>query len=215
MKKRLFEMTTAACALLALCLTPAAGAGAQTAAPGEHDAEVLGVRIGMDVPTALEAVFVNAKRKPGEERPDAKRTEGPDVRVVYKKLAQGELQIVFADGKWVKEIILSYAAPPTYDDLRLAPTGSMAGAGTGDSSEGRLVMGKTYDDRYQIGYTSDRKLERFWWRDEKTPAGYRVRVGFVSAKLTKGEMAGKEIVRKIVSVTPEDKDKFAQSFPKG
>ncbi len=214
MKKRLFEMTNAACALLALCLTLNVVAGAQTAAPGEHGAEVLGVRIGMDVPTALEAVFLNAKRKPGEERPDAKRTEGSDVRVVYKKLAQGELQIVFAEGKWVKEIVLTYAAPPTYDDLRLAPTGSIAGAGTGDASEGRLVMGKSYDDRYQIGYTSDRKLERFWWRDEKTAAGYRVRVGFVSAKLTKGEMAGKEIVRKIVNVVPEDKDKFEKSFPK-
>jgi hypothetical protein len=215
MKKRLFEMTNAACALLALCLTLNVPAGAQTAAPGEHDAEVLGVRIGMDVPAALEAVFVNAKRKPGEERPDAKRTEGSDVRVVYKKLAQGELQIVFAEGKWVKEIILTYAAPPTYEDLRLAPTSSIIGAGpTSDAAEGRLVMGKSYDDRYEIGYTSDRKLERFWWRDEKTAAGYRVRVGFVSAKLTKGETASKEIVRKIVSVAPEDKDKFAKSFPK-
>jgi hypothetical protein len=215
MNERLFGTTNAACALLALCLALNAPARAQSAAPGEHDAEVLGVRIGMDVPTALEAVFVNAKRKPGEERPDAKRTEGSDVRVVYKKLAQGELQIVFAEGKWVKEIVLTYAAPPTYEDLRLAPTGSIAGAGTSDDAEGRLVMGKSYDDRYQIGYTSDRKLERFWWRDEKTAAGYRVRVGFVSAKLTKGEMAGKEIVRKIVSVAPEDKDKFAKSFPKG
>ena len=215
MKKRLFEMTTVACALVALCLTLDVQARAQSASTGEHDAEVLGVRVGMDVPTALEAVFVNAKRKPGEERPDAKRNEGSDVRVVYKKLPQGELQIVFAEGKWVKEIVLTYAAPPTYDDLRLAPTGSIAGAGTSDAAEGRLVMGKSYDDRYQIGYTSDRKLERFWWRDEKTPAGYRVRVGFVSAKLTKGEMAGKEIVRKIVSVVPEDKDKFEKSFPKG
>jgi hypothetical protein len=33
--------------------------------------------------------------------------------------------------------------------------------------------------------------------------------------LTKGEMAGKEIVRKIVSVPPEDKEKFAKVFPKG
>ena len=211
MKKRLIEITTVACALLALVVP----ASAQSDASGEHEAEILGVGIGMDVPTALEAVFVNAKRKPGEERPDAKRNEGSDVRVVYKKLAQGELQIIFAEGKWVKEIILTYAAPPTFEDLRLAPTGSMAGAGTSDAAEGRLVMGKNYDDRYQIGYTSDRKLERFGGRDEKTQAGYRVRVGFVSAKLTKGEMAGKEIVRKIVSVTPEDKDKFAQSFPKG
>jgi hypothetical protein len=215
MKKRLIEITTVMGVLLALCLTLTIQTSAQSAAPSEHDAEILGVRIGMDVPTALEAVFVNAKRKPGEERPDAKRNEGSDVRVIYKKLAQGELQIVFAEGKWVKEIVLSYAAPPSYEDLRLAPTGSIAGAGTSDAAEGHLVMGKSYDDRYQIGYTSDRKLERFWWRDEKTPAGYRVRVGFVSAKLTQGEMAGKEIVRKIVSVPPEDKDKFAKAFPKG
>src|SRR4051812_8507208 len=134
MKKRLIEMTTVAGVLLALCLTLTIHASAQSAAPSEHDAEILGVRIGMDVPTALEAVFVNAKRKPGEERPDAKRNEGSDVRVIYKKLAQGELQIVFAEGKWVKEVVLTYAAPPTYDDLRLAPTGSIAGAGTSDSS---------------------------------------------------------------------------------
>ncbi len=126
----------------------------------------------MDVPAALETVFVNAKRKPGEERPDAKREEGKDVRVIYKKLAAGELQIVFAEGKWVKEVILSYSAPPSYEDLRLAPTGSMGGAGASDTAEGRLVMGKSYDDRYQIGYTSDRKLERYWWRDE--PAARRL-----------------------------------------
>ena len=217
MKKRLIEMATlVAGTLLALCLTPAAPAvaRAQAAAPSsEHDAEILGVRVGMDVPTALETVFVNAKRKPGEERPDAKRNEGKDVRVLYKKLAVGELQIVFAEGKWVKEVILSYSAPPSYEDLRLAPTGSMGGAGTNDAAEGRLVMGKSYDDRYQIGYTSDRKLERFWWRDEATPAGYRVRVGFVSERLAgNGQLAGKTLARKIVGVTPGDEEKFKRAM---
>jgi hypothetical protein len=211
MKTRLTESKTAAGALLALCLALAAPAvaRAQAAAPSEHDAEVLGVRVGMDVPTALETVFVNAKRKPGEERPDAKRNEGKDVRVVYKKLPQGELQIVFAEGKWVKEVVLSYSAPPSYEDLRLAPTGSMGGAGTSDAAEGRLVMGKKYDDRYQIGYTSDRKLERFWWRDDSTPEGYRIRVGFVSERLAgNGQLAGKTIARKTVGVTPGDEEKF-------
>lgn len=215
MKTRVIETTTVAGALLALCLTLAATvtARAQTAAPSEHDAHILGVRVGMDVPTALEAVFINSKRKPGEERPDAKRTEGKDVRVLYKKLPQGELQIVFAEGKWVREVILSYAAPPTYEDLRLAPTGSMGGAGTSDAAEGRLVMGKAYDDRYQIGYTSDRKLERFWWRDEPVQEGYRVRVGFVSEKLTgSGQLAGKTIARKMVGVTPGDEEKFKRAM---
>src|SRR5215218_5051925 len=152
MKKRLFEMTTVAGALLALCLVPALRAGAQTAAAtGEHDAEVLGVRIGMDVPTALEAVFVNAKRKPGEERPDAKRAEGKDVRVVYKKLPQGELQIVFAEGKWVREVVLTYAAKPYFADLHLAPTGSIAVVGIKDKLDSVMEYGGRYDDRYSIG----------------------------------------------------------------
>jgi hypothetical protein len=212
MKKRLMRMATLTCAVLGLCLAPAF-VRAQTAAPGEHDAEILGVRVGMDVPTALQAVFVNAKRKPGEERPDAKRNEGKDVRVIYKKLAAGELQIVFAEGKWVKEVLLTYSAPPSYEDLRLAPTSSMGGAGTSDTAEGRLVMGKKYDDRYEIGYTSDRKLERYWWRDEATPGGYRVRVGFVSERVAgNGQLAGKTIARKLVGVTPGDEEKFGRAM---
>lgn len=213
MKKRLIEMTTVACALLALCLALTVRASAQTAAPSEHDAEILGVRIGMDVPTALEAVFVNAKRKPGEERPDAKRNEGSDVRVVYKKLAAGELQIVFAEGKWVKEITLAYAAKPYFADLHLAPTGSIAVVGIKDKLDSVMEYGGRYDDRYSIGYTSDRKLERFWWRDDPTPAGYRVRVGFVSERLAKdGALANKTIARKIVSVTPGDEEKFKSAM---
>ena len=216
MKKLLMKTTTTlAGALLTLCLalSAPANARAQTGAPGEHDAEILGVRVGMDVPTALETVFVNAKRKPGEERPDAKRNEGKDVRVIYRKLAAGELQIVFAEGKWVKEVVLNYSAPPTYEDLRLAPTGSMGGAGTSDTAEGQLVMGKKYDDRYQIGYTSDRKLERFWWRDDLAPEGYRVRVGFISERLAgNGQLAGKTIARKLVGVTPGDEEKFKRAM---
>lgn len=211
MKTRLSQKTTLKGALLALCIALAAPAvaRAQAGAPGEHDAEILGVRVGMDVPTALQAVFVNAKRKPGEERPDAKRSEGKDVRVIYKKLAAGELQIVFAEGKWVREVILTYSAPPSLEDLRLAPTSSMSGAGTSDDAEGRLVMGKSYDDRYQVGYTSDRKLERYWWRDEPAAGGYRVRVGFVSERLAgSGQLAGKTLARKLVGVAPGDEEKF-------
>jgi hypothetical protein len=217
MKKKLIETSTAARPALALCLSLVACAAAvaqgQPAAPGEHDPEILGVRVGMDVSVALEAVFVNAKRKPGEERPDAKRSEGKDVRVVYKKLPQGELQVLFAEGKWVKEIVLSYAAKPSYEELRLAPTGSMGGAGTSDTADGSLVMGKRYDDRYQIGYTSDRKLERFWWRDEPAAEGYRVRVGFVSERLAGGgQLGGKTIARKIVGVAAGDEEKFARAM---
>ncbi len=213
MKKRMLKTANLAVVLLLALAAPAA-APAPTSAPSEHDAEILGVRIGMDVPTALEAVFVNAKRKPGEERPDAKRNEGKDVRALYKKLPQGELQIVFAEGKWVKEVVLSYSAPPSYEDLNLAPTSSTGGAGTSDTAVGSFVLGKKYDDRYQIGYTSDRKLERFWWRDVLAAGtAYRVRVGFVSERLAgNGQLAGKTLARKLVGVAPGDEEKFKRAL---
>lgn len=94
----------------------------------EHEANILGVTVGMDVPTALQKVFVNANRQPGQEKPDAKKTEGKDkkdIRIVFKNLPQGELQIVFADGKYVREMVLIYAKPPLVDDLRLSYTGSL------------------------------------------------------------------------------------------
>ena len=67
----------------------------------EHDDNILGVKIGMTVPQALEAVFVNANRKPAQEKPDVMRQEGSDkkdIRVLYNDLKIGKLQIVFAQG---------------------------------------------------------------------------------------------------------------------
>lgn len=195
----------AAVALIAPHLGAGAAARVRQGAGSPHDAEIYGVRVGMDVPTALEAVFVNAKRGPGQEKPDALRQEGKDKRVLYK-LKEGNLQIVFADGRWVREIQMEYAKPLLQDDLKLLDTG-----GTLDNAGGETRR----DDRYSIGYTGDDKKERYWWRDEKTGAGYRVRVGFISARVTKGGLASREIVRKVVGVTPEDKEKFARSLPKG
>lgn len=94
----------------------------------EHDSSIYGVRIGMDVPTALQAVFVNAARAPGQEKPDAMRNEGKDkkdIRVLYKDLPKGELQIVFANGKIVREITLRYRQTPLVDDLRLPYTATI------------------------------------------------------------------------------------------
>jgi len=115
----------------------------------EHNANILGVTVGMDVPTALQNVFVNANRKPGQEKPDAKKNEGKDgrdIRVVYKDLPQGELQILFADGKYVKEIVLSYSKPPVADDLRLSFTSSLGNSTsliTTQSSDPRALSTRT------------------------------------------------------------------------
>ena len=175
----------------------------------EHDDNVLGVRIGMDVPTALETVFRNANRKPGQEKPDAKRNEGEsnrDVRVLYKGLKVGELQIVFANGQWVKEILLMYAGPIPVDTLRLPYSSDIREA----------IRGERYDDRYTVGYLDPSKLEKFWWRDENTAQGYRVRIGFISGKLTVGgSQAITSITRKIITVTPGDEAKFLKATSGG
>jgi hypothetical protein len=172
----------------------------------QHEDNILGVKVGMDVPTALRTVFENSGRKQGQEKPDAKRNEGKDnkdIRVLYKGLKVGEVQIVFTGGKWVREILLVYAGPVPVDSLRL-PYSSSIGAAMG---------GQRYDDRYTVGYTDASKLEQFWWRDENMPAGYRVRVGFISGKRTVGGAQGiTTIARKLISVTPGDEDKFLKAM---
>lgn len=202
--------------LFAACLLPAITATCvlaqeQTKSIGgkEHDDNVLGVRIGMDVPTALEAVFRNANRKPGQEKPDAKRNEGEgnkDVRVLYKDLKTGRLEIVFANGQWVKEILLVYAGPIPIDNLRLPYS----------SDINEAIGGQRYDDRYTVGYVDTNKLEKYWWRDENTAQGYRVRVGFISGKLTAGGSQGiTSITRKVITVTPGDEAKFVKATSGG
>lgn len=174
----------------------------------EHEAEILGVKIGMDVPTALQAVFINAARQPGQERPDAQRKEGKenkDVRVLYRNLPQGELQIVFAGGKAVKEIVLRYAQEQRTENLRLPSNG---GAGVASS-------GERFDDRYTIGFTDNKKQERLWWRDEKTEKGFRQRVAFTSGNLSKSGSIGQDsIVYKTITVMPGDENKFTEAFLK-
>jgi hypothetical protein len=175
----------------------------------EHNDDVLGVRIGMDVPTALETVFRNGNRQPGQEKPDAKRNEGEgkkDVRVLYKNLKVGNLQIVFANGQWVKEILLEYAGPIPVDTLRLPYS----------SNIGEAMGGQRYDDRYTVGFLDSSKLEKFWWRDENTAFGYRVRIGFISGKLTaSGSQAVTSITRKVITVTPGDEAKFLRATSGG
>lgn len=220
----------------------------------EHETNILGVTIGMDVSTALETVFVNANRKPGQEKPDAKKMEGKDkkdIRVVFKNLPDGELQIVFADGKYVKEMILVYAKPPLVDDLRLSYTGSLGngsslvttstvgsnapGVERGELSTNTKVLdgtqeidgfnatnlantdrrrgegldGARFDDRYSVGFTDNQKLQRIWWRDEKTAQGYKVRFQFVSEnKLKPGASVVVKIAQKIIFLSPENEKEF-------
>jgi hypothetical protein len=174
----------------------------------EHEDNILGVKIGMTVPEALQAVFINADRKPGQEKPDARRQEGrdkKDVRVLYNDLKVGKLQIAFLNGNWVKEIVLDYSTRPLYDELRLAPSSSINDA----------MGGQRYDDRYTIVFTEETpaKRQRIWYRDEKNPLGFRERIQFISArKPDDGTIEGKQILRKVISILPEDEEKFVKAM---
>jgi hypothetical protein len=199
----LHRFTALACLCVAISVS-AVGQEVKSIGGKEHDDNILGVKIGMTVQEALEAVFVNANRKPGQEKPDAMRQEGPDkkdVRVLYNDLKIGKLQIVFAQGKWVKEIVLDYSTRPLYDELRLAPTGNI----------GEAMGGQRYDDRYSVAYTEESaaKRQRIWYREDKLPIGVRERIEFISGKKPDdGTIEGKQIVRKVISLSPADEEKF-------
>lgn len=174
----------------------------------EHDDNILGVKLGMTVADALQAVFVNANRHAGQEKPDVMRQEGQDrkdIRVLYNDLKVGKLQIVFAGGKWVKEIVLDYSTRPLYDELRLAPNGNINDA----------MGGQRYDDRYTIVFTEETaaKRQRIWYRDERNPLGFRERIEFVSVrKPDEGTIEGKQLVRKAIFITPGDEEQFMKAM---
>ena len=187
------------------------------AAPSEHDDQILGVRVGMSVPEALQAVYEHTATNPAPLKPDALKEEGKekkDVRVVYKSLKEGELQIVFAGGKtgFVRAVTLNYTKQPTMTDLNLPPTGSIdVMTVRNDAYANVLNEGQIYDTRYSVGFTDDRKNERYWWRDERRPEAYEVRVGFISKKITGqglGAVDDRIIARKVVMVKPGDEERF-------
>ncbi len=172
----------------------------------EHDSNIYGVKIGMDIPTALEAVFKNAERKPGQEKPDAMKKEGKDnkdVRVLYKDLPKGDLQIVFDEGKYVREIALTYTEKKNIDDLRLASSSDISAA----------TSGQRFDDRYTIGFVDNKKQEKLWWRDEKIGGDYEIRVSFLSGNLLKDStLWWQSVVQKAISVKPGDEKKFSKAL---
>ncbi len=197
---------------LIFCVFCAVGVSAQnkndikSVGGAEHESNIYGVEIGMDIPTALQAVFVNANRQAGQEKPDAMKKEGKDnkdVRVLYKDLPKGDLQIIFADGKYVREVTLSYKEKKNIDDLRLASS----------SDIGAATSGQIYDDRYTVGFVDSKKQEKLWWRDEKNVNGYEIRVSFVSGSILKDStLWWQTVLQKAVSIKPGDEKKFAKAL---
>ena len=206
--KKLGKVVLSLGCLILVASSVLAQKGKESVGGKEHEMNIYGVTIGMDVPTALQTVFTNAHLKPGQERPDAKRNEGKDnkdIRVVYRTLPEGELQIVFAEGKWAKAIVLRYAQSQRVADLRLPNS----------SNIGEATSGERFDDRYTIGFVDNKKQEKLWWRDEKTDKDYQNRLTFLSGNLTKDPtLWWQTIVQKTITVKPEDADKFMKAIQK-
>ena len=202
------SFTKAAIFLLAAAFSVAAQENQKSIGGKEHDMNIYGVQIGMDVPTALQTVFENANRQPGQEKPDAMKTEGKDkkdIRVVYKALPDGELQLVFAEGKFVKQMILLYANVKRVDELRLPNS----------SDIGEVNSGARFDDRYTIGFVDNKKQEKLWWRDEKNDRGVKVRLTFLSGNLTKDTTNWwQTVVRKTILIEPAEEANFSQVYKK-
>jgi hypothetical protein len=148
-------------------------------------------------------------RRAGQEKPDSMRQEGKDKRIFAFSTTTSRLENsdTFAQGKWVKEILLDYSVPLLYDELRLAPSGNI----------GDALGGQRYDDRYTIVFTEEpaAKRQRIWYREETLSQGFRERVQFISArKPDDGTVEGKQIVRKVIALVPADEDKFLSAMAK-
>ncbi len=192
--------------MLAVTFSAAAQESQKSIGGKEHDMNIYGVQIGMDVPTALKTVFENANRKPGQEKPDAMKNEGKDkkdIRVVYKDLPDGALQLVFAEGKFVKQLVMLYGNVKRVDELRLPNS----------SNIGEANSGARFDDRYTIGFVDNKKQEKLWWRDEKNDKGVKVRLTFLSGNLTKDTTNWwQTVVRKTISIDPSEEANFIQAY---
>ncbi len=190
-----------------VCVSVLSGQDSVPAAADENDQHagtIYGVSVGMTVSEALEGVYYSARRKPGEEKPDAMRKEEKgDIRVLYKTLPLGELQIVFDQGKIVREIVLTYVQRPSIEDLRLPAS----------SDIGVASSGARYDDRYSIGFVDTKKQEKLWWRDLQIGRGYQTRISFRSGNVLKdGQLWWQVITQKAVMVKPDDVKKFRKAI---
>ncbi len=126
---------------------------------------------------------------------------------------------------------MKYAKPPTIDDLRLPYTGfigdnivvnanrpdfaiNATDVANTTRERGESYDGTRFDDRYSVGFTDIRKVQRVWWRDEKMPPGFSVRIQFFSPDKLKDAGAKFVVtaVRKLLYVTPGDEAKFTQAF---
>ncbi len=122
---------------------------------------------------------------------------------MYKSLPEGELQIVFAGGKYVKEMVLRYSQVKRVAELRLPNS----------SDIGEVSSGERFDGRYTIGFVDNKKQEKLWWRDEKTEPGYQIRLTFLSGNLTKDTtMWWQTIVQKAITIKPGDEDAFSKTL---
>lgn len=163
----------------------------------DHQASIHGIRIGMTTEQVLERM--------GGRMPDVRKDEKDEI-IVYWKLEGGSvLQVNFRQENYVSHIALQYKPPRPTNDFWLAPLKSAGSASALSARDPRLRVD------YQASETTD-KERTAWVREEKSPAGYRIEVSFLSAARKRlGERFETEVDFKYVSVNRNDLKKFDQA----
>jgi hypothetical protein len=161
----------------------------------DHKASVHGIEMGM---TAQQVVDLVGRM------PDARKDEKEEVIVYWKVEEDNVLQVNFRKDR-VSRLALQYKKPRPTTDLWLVPLSSPA------SGSGLTAADPRVRRDYKITETND-KMRTVWERQEKTHAGYRVQIQFLSASRKQaGDRFGEFVEFKYVSVVKDDLKKFEQS----
>lgn len=183
-----------ASALSAAQSEPAKKSGEQSE---DHQASIHGIRIGMTTPQVLDLL--------GGRMPDVRKDEKGEIIVFWKLEGGNVLQVNFRKENYVSHIALQFKPPRPTNDFWLAPLKS------GGSTTGLTARDPRLRVDYQASETTD-KERTVWVREEKSPAGYRIEVRFLSAPRQRlGERFESEVEYKYVSVNRNYLKKFDQA----
>ncbi len=191
---------TAALAALAIGLLAGHPLHAQEASAAEdHELSILGIKLGMNPQETVD--------RTGGRMPDGRQDEKDVVKLVWKLEGGNVLQVHFRKER-VVHIGLQYKNPRPTTNFWLAPLSSPASSSGLTASDPRLRRD------YQATETRD-KERAVWVRQEKSPAGYRVDIQFLSgARKQYGERFWEYVEFKYVSVAKDDLKKFEQTAEK-
>ena len=164
-------------------------------APGRagdlHATSIEGLRLGMNAQQVLETLG---------RMPDKREDKDGQV-IVYWKVGKNDVLMAKFRGDFVYSLNLQYRPVKPLGDFWLEPNGTEK---AGDDTR--------MHREYKITQTDDRE-RLVWTREEKSPAGYRVNVSFISPSKSKaGAESETHIELKTIAVRKEDLKAFDSAY---